>query len=100
MKRTILAVVLGILLLPTGGFARDRRAWDPYERGRYSQSAEVRADDPGYYCHKHKRRISDNDSGRRHCHSDYNDEHNPGTWRDYRDYRSTRNRGWWGWWGN
>ena len=100
MKRTILAVALGTMLFPAGSFAHDRGAPDPYDRGLYRATRDPQPGDPGYYCHRHKRKTSDNDTGRRHCHSVYNDEHNPDAWRDYRDYRSSRDRGWWGWWGN
>ena len=97
MKRTILAVALGTMLFPAGGFAHDRRAPDPYDRGLYRETRDPQPGDPGYYCHRHKRKVNDKDTGRRHCHSAYNDEHNPGAWRDY---GTSRNRGWWGWWGN
>lgn len=103
MKTTILAALLGVTLLPTVSFAHDgdRRGWDRYDRRVYNSGRAVEPGDPGYYCHKHKRKIHKEDNGRKHCHSAYNDEHNPDSWRDYRD-SSNRGRGnrRWGWFGN
>ena len=82
MKRLILAVLLGITLLPAGSFAHDRRSSEAYDRRVDNENRPAQRGDPGYYCHKHKRQINREDT-RKHCHSAYNDEHNPDSWRDY-----------------
>ena len=101
MKRTIFAILLGMTLLPAPGFAHDSRGWDRTDRRVYSESRAAQPGDPGYYCHKHKRKTNKDDT-RRHCHSVYNYEHNPDSWRDDRDYsdRGRRSSGRWGWFGN
>lgn len=99
MKRIILAVLVGTLLFPAASFAHDERGRDRYERRVYHDGRAAEPGDPGYYCHKHKRKTHKTDNGRKHCHSAYNDEHNPDSWRDYSD-RGRRSSGRWGWFGN
>ncbi|MBM4264375.1 MAG: hypothetical protein FJ143_08145 [Deltaproteobacteria bacterium] len=101
MKRKILAILLGLTFFPALSFAHDQRGWDRYDRRVYNDGRSAQPGDPGYYCHKHKRKTGKHDNGRKHCHSVYNDEHNSDGWRDYRDYsdRDRRNSRW-GWFGN
>ena len=90
MKKIFLALMFGTMLLPTEGFGDDRRRWDSYGRpGRYEQR-QSQPTDPGYYCHRHERKIHKDDV-RHHCHSVYNDEHN-----SYADRR--RPSPWWRRW--
>lgn len=100
MRITILAVLVGMTLLPTVGLAHDGRSWDRGDRGEYRPIRGAQPGDPGYYCHRHKKKTNLNNN-RKHCHSIYNDEHNPDSWRDYRDYSERSRRGSrLGWFGN
>lgn len=76
-KSLLSALILGAMLAPAITFAHDsQRRWDAYhDWGRQYGQREARPGDPGYYCHRHQRRIHKDDV-RRHCHSIYNDEHN------------------------
>jgi len=84
MQSILVAFVAGALSLPSLSFAHDTRRWDD-GRGRYERAA--RPGDPGYYCHRHERKIHKDDT-RRHCHSAYNDPHRPTGGRDF----------WFPWW--
>jgi hypothetical protein len=82
MKKTLVALIAGAVLLPSIGFAHDVRRWDnDGRRERYERVA--RPGDPGYYCHRHPR-STHRDDARRHCHNAYNDPHRPaghrGSW--------------------
>ena len=87
MKRAMLAIILGTLLLPELGFSHEVRSRLDDLRWRHDAGPVARPKDPGYYCHRHERKIHPDDK-RRHCHSAYNDPH--GVARD-RDFR----RPWW-----
>jgi hypothetical protein len=73
MKRLLLSLTFGTMLLPSVGLAHDGRYWETYDR-RYGYERAARPGDPGYYCHRHTRKLSRDDT-RRHCHSIYNDPH-------------------------
>ena len=100
MKRSLVAALLTLLLLPTTSFARDWRDYDrrDYRRDRYSYdrrdawrdryNAERQARDafeqqhprwPRSYCHRHQIPLNRDDT-RRHCHNwnteDRYDAHN------------------------
>lgn len=75
MKKIFLALILGTILTPATSYAHDnQRRWDAYGRGDPYAQREARPGDPGYYCHRHERKIHKDDV-RRHCHSIYNDDH-------------------------
>ena len=72
MNKLFLALMFGTILLPTESFADDRRGRDSYGWSSRYEQREVQSSDPGYYCHRHERKIHKDDV-RRHCHSAYSD---------------------------
>jgi hypothetical protein len=80
------ALVAATLLLPSIGFAHDTRRWEN-NRGRDRYERAAQPGDPGYYCHRHARKIHKDDN-RRHCYNAYNDPHRPIADREF----------WFPWW--
>lgn len=75
MKKILLALMLGTVLLPIESFANDpHRRWNAYGRDDHYTARAAHPSDPGYYCHRHERKIH-RDDVRRHCHSAYSDPH-------------------------
>jgi len=83
MKKTFMAIVLGTILLPGVVFSHDGRSRQDYAVWRHNSGPVARRGDPGYYCHKHERKLHPDDK-RRHCHSSYNDPHGAVRGRDFR----------------
>jgi hypothetical protein len=87
MNGTIAAMTLAMLLAPAVVFSHEVGSRLDYLRWRHDAGPVARRGDPGYYCHKHQRKIHPDDK-RRHCHSAYNDPHGIARERDFR-------RSWW-----
>ncbi len=67
MKRTIMALMIGTLLLPATSFAHD---WFPWYGRRTRVDSEYAREHPRWpraYCHRHRYRLHADDK-RRHCH--------------------------------